>query len=293
MTTQTRTSITSGQAKQYKRFVEDAAERALEEVGLDKDGIQKLIERGDEFQACIIAGIRELSVSNQFADKEVESKYGYLSGYQPKPIAEQVKRLRELFPKLGSVDESIAEQEFSPNAEGWLAIPRWEKIADTYGEAVQKVLDLIKQTRDGKFYNYCENQLGEAYLRQSTKTTKALQALGEQQSDHDILVVSAQLGLCHRGKSIRRAREVMNASEFGLGAFEIGIMLLTHPERLLNVDDLWIDCAGDEFAPFADGVFSLAPYFEFLVGEVKFGAGDVDGAVAFYGSASAFGPQQS
>lgn len=48
------TSITSGQKKQYLRFVEDAAERALGEVGLDKDGIQKLIEHGDEFQACLL-----------------------------------------------------------------------------------------------------------------------------------------------------------------------------------------------------------------------------------------------
>ncbi len=40
--------ITSGQRKQYLRLVEDAAERALKNMGLDKDGIQKLlIENGD------------------------------------------------------------------------------------------------------------------------------------------------------------------------------------------------------------------------------------------------------
>jgi len=49
---------------------------------------------------------------------------------------------------------------------------------------------------------------------------------------HDILVVPAQFGLRHRGRSVRRVREVMNANEFGLGVFAIGIMLLTHPERL-------------------------------------------------------------
>ena len=41
-----KTSITEGQKKQYFRFVEDAAERALKETGLDKDGLQKLIENG-------------------------------------------------------------------------------------------------------------------------------------------------------------------------------------------------------------------------------------------------------
>ena len=301
MTAQEETSITSGQTRQYKRFVEDiarhGAELALKKVEADSEGWQRVLERGDELKVAvaetIVAKTCEFSLTNQFADEEVESSYGYLSGYQPKPIAEQVKRLRELFPELGSVDESIAEQELPQNTEGWFAIPRWEKIAPTYGEAVQKVLDLIKQTRDGKFHNYRGGQLGEAYLRQSAKTTKALQALGEQQSDHDILVMSAQFGLHYRGKSVRRAREVMNASEFGLGAFEIGVMLLTHLERLQHLDDLWIDCAGDEFAPHADGGFCRAPCFGFHDGKVEFGTGDVGDADGDCGSASAFSPQQS
>jgi uncharacterized protein (DUF4415 family) len=291
MTTQSITSITDGQKKQYKRFVEDAGERALAEVGLDKDGLQKLIERGDEFQTRIITGIRELSVSNQFADEEVESSYDYLSGYQPKPIAEQVKVLRELFPELGSVDEKLADGDLPPNAEGWFAIPRWEKIAPTYGEAVVKVLDLIKQTRNGKFYNYRDGQLGPQYLRQHERTTAVLKRLGDQQSDHDILVVSAQFGLKHRGRSVRRAREVFNASEFGLGSFQTACMILTHPERLQHYDDLWIDCAGDEFSPDDDRDFSYAPYFEFRDGEVRFDTYWIDYPSDNCGSVSGFVPQ--
>lgn len=282
----TNTSITEGQKKQYFRFVEDAAEHALKETGLNKDGLQKLIENGDEFQARIVTAVRELSVNNQFADEETESHYGYLSGYKPKGIIEQTNRLRELFPGIGYADEKLAEQDFPPNAEGWFAIPRWEKIAPTYGEAVQKVLDLIKQTRNGAFYNYREGQLGPQYIRQSQKASKAFQKLGDEQKDHDILVVPAQFGLRHRGRSVRRAREVMNASEFGLGAFAIGIMILTHPERLQHYDDLWIDCAGDEFAPGAGGDFSKSPYFVFNDGRVVFGTYWVGDAHDFYGSAS-------
>ena len=278
--------------KQYKRFVEDAAEKALIEVGLDKDGLQKLIENGDKFQAHIIVGIREFSVSNQYADEEVESNYSYPSGYQPKSIAEQIIRLKQLFPKLSSADEELAKGDIPPNAEGWFAIPRWEEIASTYGEAVQKVLDLIKQYREGKFHNYREGQLGSQYLRQHIKTVKAFQALGDEQKGHDILVVPAQFGLNHRGKSVRWAREVMTVSEFGLSAFAIGIMILTHPERLQHYDDLWIDCAGDEYAPGADGDFSNAPCFNFNNGEVKFGSGWVgDAGGVGCGSASAFLPQ--
>ncbi len=54
MTTQ---SITSNQSKQFKRFVEDASDRALKDINPDKDGLQRLIERGGEFQSYIVAGL--------------------------------------------------------------------------------------------------------------------------------------------------------------------------------------------------------------------------------------------
>ena len=49
--------ITSDQQKQFKRFVEDASDRALKEVDPDKDGLQRLFEKGGEFQTYIVAGI--------------------------------------------------------------------------------------------------------------------------------------------------------------------------------------------------------------------------------------------
>ncbi|MBU6431182.1 MAG: hypothetical protein KGJ58_03850 [Patescibacteria group bacterium] len=286
MTTQSITSITDGQRKWYERFVEDAADKALAEAGLDKDGIQKLIENGDEFQARIIAGIKELSVSNQFADEEVQSSYAYPKGYKVKRITEQTNILRQLFPGIGNALEKIAEWPLPPYAEGWFAIPKWQTMAASYGEAVEKVLAMIESKRS--FYNYRDDQLGAEYLRQHAKTAKMFQKLGDEQKDHDILVVPAQFGLRHKGRSVRRAREVFQANEFGLGAFAIGIMLLTHPEREVQWEQLHVDCAGDEFAPDADGYFSYAPVFHFVDGDVEFDAFWFDAAFASYGSASAF-----
>ena len=288
MTTQ---SITSGQTKQYKRFVEDAADKALAEVGLDKDGLQKLIENGDEFQARIIAGIKELSVNNQFSDEEVESSYGYFSDYKPKFITEQTNILRQLLRGIGFADEKLAEQPLPANAEGWFAIPKWQSVGKTYNEAVQKVLELIKKQRKGNFYNWRKDKLGAQYLRQHERTVKKLETLAEQQKGYDILVVAAQFGLRHRGRSVRRTREVFTANEFGLGVFEIGCMLLTHPERLQNFDDLWIDCAGNEYALDVYGDFSCAPCFRFRGGKVEFAVCWFDNAGDFYGSASGFLPQ--
>lgn len=53
----TTTLITSDQSKQFKRFVEDAGDRALKDINPDKDGLQRLIERGGEFQAYVVAGL--------------------------------------------------------------------------------------------------------------------------------------------------------------------------------------------------------------------------------------------
>jgi hypothetical protein len=264
----------------HLRLVGDAAGQTLrEEVVLES--VRTFIERG----------VRELSGSNPFGDGEVESQYGYHSGYQPKPVAEQITRLRELFPELGTADVEIASRELPPNAEGWFAIPRWEKIAPTYNEAVEKVLALLSSTGNGKFNNWRERKLGPNRLRQHERTVAMLKKLGNQQIEHDILIVPAQFGLHHRGRSIHWAREVFNASEFGLGAFAVGIMLLTHPERFKHHDDLWIDCTGDQYDhPYGDGRYAFAPFFSFNGGRVTFGAHWFGHASDIFGSASGFVP---
>jgi hypothetical protein len=53
----TMNSITSDQRKQYNRFTQDGARKALTIVGPDKDGLQRLFGRGDEWQDYLIAGV--------------------------------------------------------------------------------------------------------------------------------------------------------------------------------------------------------------------------------------------
>ena len=248
--------------------------------------------------------ITENRRQDQFADEEVASSYGYLSGYKPNPTLED--NLKDLEKELATLryfselahsdyDRQYVERiksgevKLPKGAECWTLIPKWGKIASMYGEAAQKVLDLIKQARNGKFHNYREGLLDPKYLRQHERSVRILEQVGESQCG-DILIVAVQLGLRHRGKSVRRAREIFEANEFGLDAFSIGIMLLTHPERLAHFDDLWIDCAGDEFAPVAAGRFSLAPYFSFSDGLVGFVARRVADAGGYCGSASGFCP---
>ena len=289
---------TQGQLKQINRIITDAVEKIVTELGLDKDGAQRVIEHGDELVGNIgevaLRTLSDLSVTDKYKykDEEVKSSYGYLSGYKkPKGITEQVSILRQLFPCLGNACEKLAEREVPNGADkGWFAIPKWQSLAPTYGEAVQLVLNKLKETRSGAFYNYREGELGPDQLRQQALTASVFQKLAEEQNGFDILVVAAQFGLYHRGRSVRRVREIYAPNEFGLGAFAIGIMLLTHPERLAHYDDLWIDCAGDEFAPVADGGFWSAPIFHFLDDELKFRTSVVSLAGGGCGSVSGFLP---
>jgi len=284
--------ITSGQSKQIRRFVEDATNSALEELAFDKDAAQRVIEQGNEIEALVLDMLRGLAVTDEFSNEEVASSYGYLSGYKPRPVSEQMAALKAIFPGLKSFDKSTAAKELPPGAEGMFLIPRWETLAPTYGQAVEVVLAKLAESRNGKFVNYRENQLGPNQLKESTKKAAMFQKLGDQQKGHDVLVVAGQFGIRHRGKSVRRARVVMGGLECGLGAFEIGIMLLTHPERLQHYDDLWVDCAGDEYAPDAGGGFYGAPYFRFYDEYLEFDADDVGNPGDYDGSASAVLPSE-
>lgn len=295
----TTSSITSGQLKQITRFTEDAAakglEKALAKVSPDQEGLQRTIENGDEYTArienAIETALRELSVSNQFANEEVRSNYGYPDGYRVKGVNEQGNILRQLFPGIGMNDESLAQQPLPAGAEGYFVFPRWEKIAPTYGQALEIALELLKKQRKGKLKNWREGQLGPEYLRLSDRTARKLKAIGDSQSAYDLLVVPAQFGLRHRGRSVRRAREVFVAAEFGLGPFEGICMLLTHPERFATGNELWVDFSGAEYSPGAGGQFEGCPYAFFIGGQVEFDTVWVRYAGDRYGSVSGVSPQ--
>lgn len=301
-----KTSITSGQEKQFHRLGEDAAqhgtELALKKVPLDTDGMQMVLSHGDEIRAAvaevIVAKTKEFSVTNQFKDEEVTSSCDYPAGYAVKTLEQQTDILCKAFPTLSTsmdvgchvayLDKFRAEHALPVGAEGYFMFPRWQKVAGTYGEALEIVLTLLAKSR--KFHNYRKGELGEKQLRQSVRTSAMLAKCTEGQPG-DFIILPAQLGLRHRGRSVRRAREVFLGNEFGLDAFTVACILLTHHERERVWEQLHIDCSGDEYAPVADGQFGSAPCFIFHVGRLRFGSGWVSDAVDCCGSASGFSPQ--
>lgn len=249
---------------EHPKYAQTASifEAAYNQCGLNEEQAQRLNEKGGALKSGLQILIRQITGASIFTNEEVTSSYVYPSGYTgARFITEQTNRLRQMFSGIGFADEKLVERPLPSTMEGYFAIPRWETIAKTYGEAVETVLAKIKETRP--IYNYRDGQLGAKYLRQHERSIAFWQKLSESQKGYDILVVPAQFGLRHRGKSVRRARETFQANEFGLGAFATGIMLLTHPERIVSYNDLWVDCAGDEYAPKADGSFVSAPSWSF------------------------------
>lgn len=292
-----KTLITSKDPKglQAMRLFEDAYNKAE----LDTESAQRINECGGEFQNGITKLIVELSVSNQFADEEVESSYGYLSGYKkPHSIEEQIEILRFHWPQLNPdkaihyMEKAYSKLKFPEWIEGPFAIIRPGFFSNIYGEEVEEILKAFKKARKGKFVNYRKGQLGSNFLQQHQRTVLYLKKLSKAQNESDILIEPAQFGIRHRGKSVRRAREVFVRDEYGSGAKDIGTKLLTHPERLQRYDDLWIDCAGDEYSSEAGGEFGSAPCFAFSFGfrggRVRFHSNGVAYASACYGSASSF-----
>ena len=257
-----------------------------DKAGLSEEEAQRVNEASG-LGNLISEFIKKHRYANQFTNEETTSDYTYPEGYEILPIDEQIIKLVEIF----NLD-STAAAEYIENlpvlpegAEGWFAIPRRDKIGATYNEAVETALTKLGESRE--FYNYRNGELDENYLRQHQRSIEMWDKLYSEQSG-DIIIVPAQFGLRHRGKSVRRARETFSTNEFGLGAFATCCMLLTHPKRLQKLGELEFDCSGDEYNWDAAGGWSSCPGFGFGDGGVRFGAFRVAYVSQIFGSASAF-----
>jgi len=302
----TSNSITDGQKKQVKRFVEDAVDRVFNDGVLDKDSAQRLITNGGELQARVISAILELSNPNEFADEEVESAYDYPHEYKgPKPIEVQIKAIAEIFgldptSAFEYAKHLLPLESFVPADAlaytDYFAIlyeqrgfaqkhfPEVTDPAEKYCRALQIVHQKIAQSRS--FTNWRDGQIDTAHIKVSLRTQEMTQKIAETQKG-DILIIAAQLGKRHGGRSVRRAREVFAVKEYGLTSVAGGSIVLVHPERLVRCEELDMDMAGDEFSVGGDGQFGRAPFFHFL-DEARFGSRVVSFPSGVYGSASGF-----
>ena len=239
---------------------------------------------------------RDLPDPVSLRDDEMESDFGYHSGYrEPIGIADQIDILRGHWPGLNPDKAIRYYRTVYPGlsiprrqAEGPFAIIRPGFFSDRYEEELEAVFGAIAHDTGGRFANYRAHQLGPGYLHRNERALEQFCALVEQQTGSDVIIAPAQFGLRFRGRSAFRARRRFTNGEFGPGAREVGMMLLTNMTRLRNDNDLWIDCPGDDVAPSPGLKLNRVPRFRYIVNRIILSAHWVDVPEAHSGSASFF-----
>lgn len=178
----------------------------------------------------------------------------------------QLASLKLLFPNLKSGLPKISK--LPRSADGWLVMPKIDKIAKDYNNALVKVLKLLEASRP-YFANYREGELDRNYLRLTSRTKKALGVLNDQYKG-DFLIIPIQMGLKHMGRSARRDYVLMKDNEFGLGPLEIAVFLLSHTDWLSTNKDFGIDATGCEYGPYNHKVYKYFLFFYFFCGKLRF-----------------------
>jgi hypothetical protein len=284
--------VTPAQSERLHETLNDALQRGLRLAveKLDEHSARMVLDLQEKLQTEITSSVEKIiqrfTVSEKYKEEEAVSRREYPATYRVRPIEAQSTTLRNLFPGMHNPMEKLARRTLPDGAEDWFVIPRWQHVAHTYGEAVQKVIDLLAVHR--RFSNRITDRLSPTFLRQCERTALAERIIAEQQHDHEMLVIAAQLGLLYRGCSARRARVLMAANEFAMGAFAVGCLLLTHPERLSHLDTLMLDCGGDEYSLRGDGSFDRVPLFDFDLGGIEFSVFYEDRARNLWGTPTGF-----
>ena len=307
---------TEGQKKHLVRLIQDALpdtkwiEELVERFCSEADNAELLIEEGDELNVVrkyLFNEVKRLSDSSLYSDQVVTSKYGYLSGYRKAcPMDEQIALLRQydwgrdVDWSLNEVQQKLLAGRVPQGSEGYFAVVFDQTMVTHYEEdpnidqsvPVTRVLEALYKQRNERVVNYRNNELDRTYYRRSKKSAEKMRKLWESQgSPSGILLIPAQLGIEHAGKSVLRVRRVIRGSEFLLDAYEVLQMVLTHENRLQHYDDLWIDLPGSEYSPFAAFVFEFSLCVEFYGGALGLDLNDAGLARGDYGSVSGFLPQ--
>lgn len=167
-----------------------------------------------------------------------------------KSIEEQIHILRKIFPTLGPANRGICTAIANHKATlpwrstDWFASFHWSKVGATFPEALSRVLNLLS----GLYGNRFMDSLGLDNLKEGVRKIASMDLLGQIQGT-DILIFPAQFGRLYQFTPVDKSREMMQQEEFGLGIFDVSLMLLVHPERLQYLTRRGMYCAGDEYAP--------------------------------------------
>lgn len=279
--------MTKRTLKDFLRFFKNIIEEAVSRAKLTTDGLYRLYGKADELLNGVTRLIVSLSREENFPDEDKGIICTVDTVYKQRNTLEVHRLLDYYFPGLETCNEQIALRAKPEGAIGSFIVPRWQRTEATYNQALALVLEKLAKMYGPKFANLLAQQPGA--LGQDSKTVKAMSRIGNSQPDSNFLILFAQLGTRHLGRSARRAREMMSESEFGLNVFTVACILLAHQEYVrdhgFNSHRI-IMCGGDRFILESGKTFT--PCFIINGGNILFDIVDESACTEDHGMATGF-----
>lgn len=208
----------------------------------------------------------------------MKKELNYPRCYHPKDLWKQI----EIINKFVSIEvnenfiERIMEVGLPDGAEALFVVP---KMKESYARETKQALTFLEEQR--RFYSHIE--VGQKKIRREDKTLRSLNVLSTAQKDAgDIIIIPGQFGINHLNKSVDLVRKEMAPNEFGLGAYEVAWMMITHKERENSINGVHVDCPGDTYASIYNPYFDYGQkWMEMAMRESKRHIHDIGSATGF------------
>jgi len=213
-------------------------------------------------------------------------------------VREQIADLAQRFsldpnPTLKYIEAEGSGILIPERATGLVAVPKDNLIGNTYLEAVNWLITEFART-SGRVLQL-EHDFGPGKLVELPYTRQMMWALAAQQPG-DFVLFAAQLGESFRHVPVRDAQTIMTRppedgrTEFGLRLFDVGCILLSHPDLLSAPEELYIECGGDRCTTGQHRALQGSPHFEHAGPKTRLGASPIKCSSEYYGVATGFKP---
>lgn len=231
--------------------------------------------------------------------EEVHTNYCYPKTYKKvRSLREQINHLADEF-GIGRF-EALALAKRLPSkpmfGEGWFACAKTSAVIkrhfpsiNTLEEQHCKVIEFGHKilSRYHPFGNCSSLAIVPKNIQQHPRT-RSFVARIETEQPGDIVIIAAQHGLYHRGRSTKAVYSTMHDNEFGLDSFWVACMGITHPERYHSRDELDAECPGDRLPIKSDLSSTMVPHYSFSGGRLGYCVGDASEAYERLGPVTGF-----
>lgn len=215
---------------------------------------------------------------------------GISSKKQQKDVFDKrLENLLKLFPEIKKSFDIHLINMSMPEGITFFPILTWSQVSSTYEEATNLVLDMIKDSRNGKFQSIFGQNFSSPYLQREQNFAKNIDLLCHQQEGREIKILSAQTDGRYLGISADQLRNHISNYEFDLDIFTVGLMILLDEDLIIDYRDVGIICSGNRFSSKGDEEYKKVPIFRVdAAGDLTLDIVSSDKSSEFFSSATGF-----